>query len=1008
MPNHLVVGLGGNGGKIIRSFRKLIYQNHRSEDPAGISLRFLYVDSSDEMMAHDDPTWKILGTSVQLQKTSQLLIKGINLEQVLNNLGDYPGIGPWLGSREQFRVMVASQDAGNVFGGQKRRLGRFLFACKVVDFQRQTKQLVSDMQNGGTVETVFHVCTGLAGGTGSGSVIDVICQLRQNYQDATRYKIIVYGALPELDPPARKDTTGNYHANAYAALLELNALAVGAYQPWDVSCDVTGRLTVRDPFNCCYLFSDENEAGNRVNYDEELPNIVASFLYQKIVAEKDFIWDSLKRQEGFENMGHAKEPECSPATKKPLRSRQFFSFGVKQIAYPEQEIRELLTYEFARQAALQLRFNNWTESSGYSEDAVNQSFNAIVTQKEILENWLITDEHLCLSLGILKDEMNNRRWKQINVYWTDQMANFQSLVRETLRGKEKTWLTKLSQLFEEAFSQNYREAGVQKFYQIKADDMKDQVREIRRRIETELFADWRNGARSMTDVSRLLDALNVSLTQRKDAMDDRVAKSRDSESSALERADANQKEWAAITFVGEFTGARERLFARQSPQLSELYTYKTRTLGLQYAKKLLEALIAELTALATEVSKAASKITEATEVFKKNVEIRCKDSGSSDVTKQVVRFYDPKAVRDFSKLLTRDKSAQTKQTNAVRQVLSSLLGEDQRFSSFNVKIETKEKFIEVLEQVCVANAEEAHNGAISSDPNLNRILRVNLVDRLAKEYGRDRDALRSYVLQVVSRARTFLAVNDAEVGRSAAGIPKDQTKIENFTIIMPDAESTEFRDLLASELRGAKPGNTELIIIPDDEQNRNKGKGREITLVNVTNVFPLRFARDAAFLRQKYEGRASAVAFQLHGEGDGTDLPSLFVRSVSPKDVFPLFLIAKALNIVQRWEDPQTGVASVYLITKNERLRDNPPMLLGQTLDSAADEATGEIFDQTEATVQTLLAGEYLHQIKREQLMASINQELDAIKAEVKNPLDKRYKTYLEAANRAEEILNKR
>jgi hypothetical protein len=132
-------------------------------------------------------------------------------------------------------------------------------------------------------------------------------------------------------------------------------------------------------------------------------------------------------------------------------------------------------------------------------------------------------------------------------------------------------------------------------------------------------------------------------------------------------------------------------------------------LGLQYSKKLLEALIAELTALATEVTKAASKITEATEVFKKNVEIRCKDSGASDVTKQVVRFYDPRAVRDFSKRLTRDKSAQAKQTNAVRQALSSLLGEDQRFSSFNAKIETKEKFIEVLEQVCVANAEEAHN-----------------------------------------------------------------------------------------------------------------------------------------------------------------------------------------------------------------------------------------------------------------------------------------------------------
>ena len=300
------------------------------------------------MMAHDDPTWKILGTSVQLQKTSQLLIKGINLDQVLNSLGDYPGIGPWLGSREQFRVMVASQDAGNVFGGQKRRLGRFLFACKVVDFQHQTKQLVSDMQNGGTVDTVFHVCTGMAGGTGSGSVIDVICQLRQIYQDGTRYRIIVYGAMPELDPSAKKDTTGNYHANAYAALLELNALAVGAYQPWDTSCEVNGRLSVRDPFNCCYIFSDENEAGNRVNYDEEFTQHRSVVPIPEDCGGEGFHLGFIEAAGRLRKYGARQRAGMFPGHSEALAQLLAgFSFGVKQIAYPEQEIRELLTYEFA-------------------------------------------------------------------------------------------------------------------------------------------------------------------------------------------------------------------------------------------------------------------------------------------------------------------------------------------------------------------------------------------------------------------------------------------------------------------------------------------------------------------------------------------------------------------------------------------------------------------------------------------------------------------------------------
>ena len=66
IANHLLIGLGGTGGKILRSFRKTIFREFRSEQPKGANVRYLYIDSSDEMMKHDDPSWKILGQSVQL------------------------------------------------------------------------------------------------------------------------------------------------------------------------------------------------------------------------------------------------------------------------------------------------------------------------------------------------------------------------------------------------------------------------------------------------------------------------------------------------------------------------------------------------------------------------------------------------------------------------------------------------------------------------------------------------------------------------------------------------------------------------------------------------------------------------------------------------------------------------------------------------------------------------------------------------------------------------------
>jgi hypothetical protein len=157
--NHVLIGLGGTGGKILRAFRRTIYQNYRAEQPKGPNIRYLYVDSSDEMMKHDDPSWKILGQSVQLPRASQLLISGLNLGSVLEDIESYPGIAPWMGDRDAFRELLHSANAANIIGGQKRHLGRFLFACQVQKFREQLQSLVREIEVGGISGTDFHVCT---------------------------------------------------------------------------------------------------------------------------------------------------------------------------------------------------------------------------------------------------------------------------------------------------------------------------------------------------------------------------------------------------------------------------------------------------------------------------------------------------------------------------------------------------------------------------------------------------------------------------------------------------------------------------------------------------------------------------------------------------------------------------------------------------------------------------------------------------------------------------------
>ncbi|HOL65050.1 MAG TPA: tubulin-like doman-containing protein, partial [Accumulibacter sp.] len=296
--NHVIIGLGGTGGKIIRAFRKLVFQEFRREQPDGVDLAYLYVDSSDEMMKADDPTWKTLGVSQQLPAASQLLITDANLSARLEHIDSYPGIQPWIGSHEQWRDILNSI-VGVTLGGQKRRLGRFLFACKVDIFRERVQSLVRRVQASKNIDTTFHVLCGLAGGTGSGSVIDAVAQLREMYPDANSFRILLYTLLPDPYPVPSWDT-GNYHANGYSALLELNALSAGAWQPHDVQ-GVKGRLSLGDPFNGCYVFGNENDNGLTIDVDQELPGIVAEFLYQKIVRARQVGWPGLGRMENAEN-----------------------------------------------------------------------------------------------------------------------------------------------------------------------------------------------------------------------------------------------------------------------------------------------------------------------------------------------------------------------------------------------------------------------------------------------------------------------------------------------------------------------------------------------------------------------------------------------------------------------------------------------------------------------------------------------------------------------------------
>lgn len=984
--NHLIIGLGGTGGKVIRAFRKQVYAEYRAVAPAGLDVGFLYVDSDPDEFKPDQADWKVLGTSVQLPVASQLNITGENLGARLKDIQSYPGIKPWIGDRTAWGEIIGAI-VGAALGGQKRRLGRFLFACKIEKFREQVQSQVRTLQSNGRTEITFHVVAGLAGGTGSGTIVDAVAQLRAMYNDAQRHRIVLYLLLPEEFPQPNWDS-GNYHSNGYAALVELNALSTGAYHPVDL---VTGnRLVLGDPFNGAYVFGNENENGYQADVKNELPGIVGDYLFQKIAIADKVGWKSLGRMENAENGDGT--PETTPGARVGERSKRFLSFGIKRIAIPEEEIGEYLSLNFARAAIQQLRSNNWQDGQGFVDSVRNIDTASFVREAETLGRWLLTDDHLTLSVPILQADDPNKKWRALGDEWDGAMTTFKSMVRD---GPPPGWLDELHKYAVKRFDEGFRNAGVPSFYRTKAVAKRDMAREVRGRVERELFDDWRNGTRSAAEVSRVLGDLTGLLTDRLQGIDGVVAREREAAETANEALHAVQQRWAGMGLLGRMVGNRNNLLDEYGLQLREHFVRRTRVEAWMVGKTILGEVLTELADLRAVVDQITATMQDALTRVGAGIDARLKTGGGDDIKGHLVRFYDPDLVRAVTRELVLDQTQQATQTAKVRAALIERAGPNPGFLAFRDRVGLGD-MVDRIESVAEDNARVAHDTLVLDIKR--RILGVSIIGKLRERFGGDRQALGAYVANLVREAGCYLTVNPLESGKSGPGIPAGvQTLVQKWIVVLPKAtEHAAFVADLKSAFKDAQPGDLEFI--------EADGRANEITMIAVKNLFPLRYLKVLPFLKAKYETRIAAnparFALELHTEGSLDTYPSLYVRSGDElrRDALALVLIGRGLGLVQ--DDPKGP-------TYHGRDADGfeaPPVRLGTSLLVAAEAIDDKLYAQLKADIDGRLAKtDDLEPVKD-----AIRTAPDVIKPLVGGDVaDPRYRAVVEAAKAALMIIRR-
>ena len=1017
MANHLIIGFGGTGGKIIRTLRKQIYRHTGQAEVTGdLNIGYLYIDSNPEYMDLTDPSWKVMGKSVQLGANSQLLINDCDIYQILNNPSNYPGISNFLGDKKLWENVLQGVVDPTV-GGQRRRLGRTLFASSINKFNTIVENKVKELENKGNADVTFHLIFGMAGGTGSGSIVDAIAQIRERYRKSgtKEYRILAYGLMPE-ESAASRDSTGSYHANGYAVLRELSALSTGSYLPADVSGKKEKiRLAENELiFNICYVFLNENERGKVVDVDEGVINTISDFLYQKLISVKDLgsNWADLLKYENAENGVNTPESEDGIFT----RSKRFMAFGIKRITFPEEEIIEYTANSFSRQALLQLKYNHWEELEGYVDRKINHNFREEVRSLENLNRWKLSENHLKLSSPILPEhETPNRKWKTIEADWKFIIPKLKNLAQEK-SAKADDWLNNFEQLCNKRFEEEYRGKGVREFYDVQAKTKKEIVKEIRQGIEKEYFESWLNGTQSLHDLQEMTHILIEYLEERKKAVDENIGK-RQQKIEAIEK-DINQskKEFNKVGLLSKAVFGKHRKMANDHAlTLEQLYIERTNVEACNFQKKIFPSLIEEIYDLQNLISKANAILEQAEKDFTDKVNAGLNDQGKNDINGDIVRFYDPGSTKEWVAKLNRNEDHQMQHASKIRKNLKDKLGNNHDFGTFVDRLDA----VTIADEL-IKNAEEYATIVHDQDEDKNeRVFNVNIYEKLKEEFLGNEDKMIKFASEIVKMAGCYVGgINENEKNKVDEGIPNVKTLFQQLAIVLPtpkfnlksyekieeqDNSEVKFQKQLLKAFKAASPNDLQMFnFVPSDHDNK------EITLISLKNLFPLRYLSHIKFLKDKYDYYIKSnpdTSFVVHLEGQPQDLPDLYSKPdvVWKAEALRNLYLALALNLVKEHTNKDTGIKGLALLRQDEDGFDLPPIEFGKNIpDAYQNISRSDAKELVGAVEKAFENGEMTHISNREALIPKIKSQVEKIRAVVS---EKDFEIYNEPARSAVKVL---
>lgn len=418
--------------------------------------------------------------------------------------------------------------------------------------------------------------------------------------------------------------------------------------------------------------------------------------------------------------------------------------------YPELRILKHITYTVGESILYQFKYNNWRENQGFVNEEKNKDYRKEYLNKDNLSNWMLDDAHLTLDVKILESDTDYPRF---NEYWHDKAIGYAEEAK-----KADCPLNELDNIMGEFYLQHFREEGVEAFFKGKERAIPEMAREIRHKIEAELFEKWKIGDVSIVELQKVSKLLLECVGEIRTDLDKKANDEKNNYEICDQDRIATVEDWSQLGILQRMVGKGARLYADHQNILTDYYTSKTMLPAWEFAKKLAAKLAVELGKMDADISAFGQKINDAIEETERLVTAQRKvNKGLEDMKGAIIEVSEDDTMSEFETDLRTDK---LDMPNIARQLRDSILPKIEFINFGNLANEIsiddiKDAFDVKLTQIVKTKHDEKAN----SD---RKVLGLNILTQLQQKLKTD-DDIKFFASKIVSQSGVYLRLNNDQV-----------------------------------------------------------------------------------------------------------------------------------------------------------------------------------------------------------------------------------------------------